>query len=91
MKLQKIIGTSTRRNHSYYVGPGKRVIIHTNDAHEIDTIMLLNLDIEKDDETFSPKGLWYLENITEGDECEVLNIDSLMVLIAQEEHGYVRA
>ena len=91
MKLQKVIETSTRRNHSYYVSPEKRIIIHTDDARMIDTIVLLNLDMGKDDETFSPKGVWFLENIAEGEDCEVLNIDSLMIMIAQEEHGCVRA
>ena len=91
MKLQKVIGTSTRRNHSYYVSPEKRIIIHTDDVRTIDTIILRNLDFAKDDVTFSPKGLWYLENVTEGDDCEVLNVDSLMIMIAQEEHGCVRA
>ena len=91
MKLQKVVETSTERTHIYRVDDGKRILLHTSPDRSIDMIVLLNLDITKLDPIFKPKGLWYLENITEGDDCEVLNTDLLMIMIAQEEHGCVRA
>lgn len=91
MKYNKIERTSNSTNHSYFVDRNKRIVIHTGYDHSIDFILLLDLREGNDnDGYFMPKGLWYLENITEGDDCHVLNADSLMMLVAQEEHGYVR-
>ena len=92
MKYNKVDRTSNSTNHSYLVDENKRIIVHTGYDHSIDFILLLDLKEEKRNGSyFMPKGLWYLENITEGEDCEVLNIDSLMIMIAQEEHGCVRA
>ena len=92
MKYNKVDRTSNSTNHSYLVDENKRIIVHTGYDHSIDFILLLDLKEEKSKGSyFMPKGLWYLENIAEGEDCEVLNVDSLMIMIAQEEHGCVRA
>ena len=90
MKFEKIKTLSNEFNHAYNVSHDKRILVFTYGDHSITSIMLLNLKL-KTKVTFEPRGLWYLENITEGDECEYLNPDSLMIMIAQEEHGCVRA
>lgn len=90
MKLQKDNIVSDGLEAYYPVSNDKGISILLTRSREIRSIGLINVDKAKI-EWFEPKGLWYLENITEGDDCELLNIDSLMVLIAQEEHGYVRA
>ena len=91
MKFEKVIDSSTETTHTYYVNHDKRITLHTGRDHSVDTVILINLDITQRDAVFRPKGLWFLENVTEGENCEILDVDSLMIMIAQEEHGYVRA
>lgn len=88
MKIKKS-SFSINGAESYDVSYDKSIIIFTEADHSIESICLAQWD--KPQVQFKPKGLWYLENITEGDDCDVLNIDSLMIMIAQEEHGCVRA
>lgn len=88
MKIKKS-SFSIQGTEAYDVSSEKSIIIFTEADHSIESICLAAWD--KPQVWFKPKGLWYLENITEGDDCEVLNIDSLMIMIAQEEHGCVRA
>lgn len=90
MKLRKDEIISDGLGSYYPVSKDKGISILITRSREIRSIGLINVD-KATNEWFEPKGLWYLENVTEGDDCELLNIDSLLVLIAQEEHGYVRA
>ena len=88
MKIKKS-SFSIQGTEAYDVSSEKSIIIFTEADHSIESICLAQWD--KPQVQFKPKGLWYLEHITEGDDCDVLNIDSLMIMIAQEEHGCVRA
>ena len=88
MKLKKS-SFSIQGTNAYDVNSEKTIIIFTEDDHSIESICLAQW--YKPQVWFQPKGLWYLENITEGDDCDLLNADSLMIMIAQEEHGCVRA
>ena len=84
------IETSTDTFFSYRFNDHKRIELFCDRDRSINMIGLIN-ENNYEVHTFEPKGLWYLENIAEGEDCEVLNVDSLMIMIAQEEHGCVRA
>lgn len=75
--------------HIYEVNDHKKIHIYTEKDHSITDIYLVRTDKEYDAVSFAPKGLWYVENIT--DDEGALDADSLMIMIAQEEHGCVRA
>lgn len=90
MKLRKDEIISDGLGSYYPVSKDKGISILTTRSREIISIGLIDAAKSHTD-WMQPHGLWYLENVTEGDDCEILNIDSLMILIAQEEHGYVRA
>lgn len=75
--------------HIYEVNDHKRIHIYTEKDHSITDIYLVRTDRKYDAVSFTPKGLWYVENITDDDGA--LDADSLMIMIAQEEHGCVRA
>ena len=86
MKLKKS-SFSIEGAEAYDVSFEKSIIIFTEDDHSIESICLAQWD--EPQVRFEPKGLWYLENITDDD--GTLDVDSLMIMIAQEEHGCVRA
>ncbi len=90
MKLRKDEIVSDGLGAFYPVNNDKGISILTTRSKEIRLIGLIDVAKSHTD-WMKPNGLWYLENITEGDDCEILNTDSLMILVAQEEHGYVRA
>lgn len=79
--------------HVFEVNDHKSIHIYTEKDHSITDIYLV--DDSKDGwyldniNSFHPSGLWYVENITDDDGA--LNVDSMMIMIAQEEHGSVRA
>lgn len=86
MKLKKS-SFSIEGTNSYDVSSEKSIIIFTEEDHSIESICLAQW--YKPQVWFQPKGLWYLENVTDDDGA--LDVDSLMIMIAQEEHGCVRA
>ena len=88
MKFKKS-SFSIQGTNAYDVNSEKTIIIFTESDRSIESICLAQWNMPT--VWFQPKGLWYLENITEGDDCDLLNADSLMIMIAQEEHGCVRA
>ena len=75
--------------HIYEVNDHKRIHIYTEKDHSITDIYLVTYGEKRDAVSFTPKGLWYVENLT--DDKGALDADSLMIMIAQEEHGCVRA
>ena len=75
--------------HIYEVNDRKRIHIYTNKDHSITDIYLVPIGNRRNSACFAPKGLWYIENIT--DDEGALDADSLMIMIAQEEFGCVRA
>ena len=86
MKIKKS-SFSIQGTEAYDVSSEKSIIIFTEEDHSIESICLAQW--YKPQVWFQPKGLWYLENVTDDDGA--LDVDSLMVMIAQEEHGCVRA
>lgn len=74
--------------HIFAVNEKKRIHIYTEKDHSITDVFLVNTS-NYHVHGFQPKGLWYLENVTDDDGA--LDVDSLMIMIAQEEHGCVRA
>ena len=86
MKIKKS-SFSIQGTEAYDVNSERSIIIFTEEDHSIESICLAAWD--KPTVWFKPKGLWYLENVTDDDGA--LDVDSLMIMIAQEEHGCVRA
>lgn len=79
---------STDTFFSYRFNDHKRIELFCEKDRSINMIGLIN---ESNSEvfTFEPKGLWYVENITSDN--GYLDTTSLLLLIAQEEKGYLRA
>lgn len=79
--------------HIYEVNDHKTIHIYTEKDHSITDIYLVDASKNSryldNSNSFHPSGLWYIENIT--DDEGALDVDSMMIMIAQEEHGCVRA
>ena len=89
LKRENVI--SDNMSWFYRVNDHKMICFDIERDRSINSIGLINLDPEGKDHWYDTKTLCFMENITEGDDCEILNTDLLMIMIAQEEHGCVRA
>ena len=79
---------STDTFFSYRFNDHKRIELFCDKDRSINMIGLIN-ESNYEVHTFEPKGLWYVENITS---CNgYLDTTSLLLLVEQEEKGYLRA
>lgn len=88
LKRENVI--SDNMSWFYRVNDHKMICFDIERDLSINSIGLINLDPEGKDHWYDTKTLCYMDQIVI-DDGELLNVDSLMIMIAQEEHGCVRA